>query len=166
MVVGSTAAAAWGVARTTRDVDLVAAIGPEDLEMVLGSLEGDDLYVNAGDARRAALDGGSFNVIHVTSGGKVDVFVSPPGDEFTQCRLARRINANVLGVSTWVATAEDVVLAKLRWRLRSRSATQWRDCVEIAEVQDLDRAYMFSWAASLGVTDDLEELFAFIDGVG
>lgn len=142
VVVGSTAAAAWGVARTTRDVDLVAAIGPEDLEAVLASLEGDDLYVNAGDARLAAAEGGSFNVIHTTSGGKVDVFVSPSGDEFTRTRLARRLGAEVLGVRTWVATAEDVVLAKLRWRLQSRSETQWRDCVEIAEVQDLDRAYM------------------------
>ena len=166
VVVGSTAAAAWGVARTTRDVDLVAAVGPEDLEVILASLDGEDLYVNSGDARRAALEGGSFNVIHVASGGKVDVFVSPPGDEFTQSRLRRRVRARVLGVLTWVATAEDVVLAKLKWRLESRSETQWRDCVEIAAVQDLDRLYMARWATSLGVNEDLGELFSFIDETG
>lgn len=117
-MVGSTAAAVWGVARTTRDVDLVAAIGPEDLERVLTSLRGDDLYVQANEGERA-------------------------------------------WVPTWVATAEDVVLAKLRWRLQSRSETQWRDCVETSTGPK-----MFSWASSLGVTDDLDELFAFIDQIG
>ncbi|MGF1600204.1 MAG: hypothetical protein ACFCVK_25430 [Acidimicrobiales bacterium] len=165
VVVGSVAAAAWGVARTTRDVDLVAAIGPADVEAVLGSLDGDELYVNSGDARRAAIDGGSFNVIHPASGGKVDVFVMPPDDPFTRARLARRLRATVLGVETWVDTAENVVLAKLSWRLQSRSETQWRDCVEIAAIEELDRGYMAEWAPSLGVSEDLAELFTLIDDI-
>ena len=150
----------------TRDVDLVAVIGSDDVEVLLRELEDDELYVNVGDATRAVTDGGSFNVIHAVSGGKVDVFVTEPGDDFTRSRLARRVSAEVFGIPTWVATPEDVVLAKLRWRLQSRSETQWRDCVEIAKVQDLDREYLRHWAPSLGVVDDLEELLAFIDAVG
>jgi hypothetical protein len=53
-----------------------------------------------------------------------------------------------------------VVLAKLRWRLDSRSEGQWRDCVEIAAVQRLDEPYLRVWADRLGVSDDLEELLA------
>lgn len=166
LVVGSTAAAAWGVARMTRDVDLVAVIGPNELGPVLAALSGDDLYVNQGDARRAVVGGGSFNVIHSQSGGKVDVFVSEPGDRFTQSRLSRRTRADVFDVSTWVASAEDVVLAKLRWRLQSRSETQWRDCVDIARVQSLDRDYLRRWAPVLAVTDDLDELLAAVDELG
>ena len=50
------------------------------------------------------------------------------------------------------------MLAKLRWRLESRSELQWRDCVEIAAINDLDVSYMHRWAAELGVQDDLAEL--------
>ena len=69
----------------------------------------------------------------------------------------------MFGVATWVATGEDVVLAKLRWRLESRSETQWRDCVEIARIQLLDRAYLRHWGSELGVSDDLDELLDVID---
>ncbi|MCY3584441.1 MAG: hypothetical protein F4Y76_00480 [Acidimicrobiales bacterium] len=90
----------------------------------------------------------------------VDVFAVLSEDAFTQSRIARRVRAEVLGISTWIATPEDVVLAKLRWRLESRSETQWRDCVEIAAINDLDVSYMHRWASALGIRDDLTELLA------
>lgn len=158
VVVGSTAAAGWGVARATRDVDVVAIMSVGDVHELLKALDREALYVPDDDAHRAALTGGSFNVLHTRSGGKVDVFVAQHSDEFTRSRLRRRVPADVLGVSSWIATAEDVILAKLRWRLVSRSEIQWRDCVEVAATQDLDRAYMWSWAAELGVAEDLAEL--------
>lgn len=165
VVVGSTAAAAWGVARTTRDVDLVAVLSEADLDRFLLTLDRRTLYVPDDDARDAARRGGSFNVLHPTSGGKVDVFVAAHDDAFTRSRLERRVRLDVFGVETWVATAEDVVLAKLRWRLRSRSEVQWRDCVEIAGSQLLDRAYLDRWAPELGIEDDLADLMAAIDEV-
>lgn len=55
------------------------------------------------------------------------------------------------------------MLAKLRWRLDSRWEMQWRDCVEIAASQDLDRIYLGRWAPGLGVVDDLGELLAAVD---
>ncbi len=157
-VVGSTAAGVWGVARMTRDVDLVAVIQTDQLGIVLDELSGPDLYVPTQQARRAAIEGGSFNVLHTTTGGKVDVFVAAAADDFTSSRLTRRVRQDVLGVNTWVATPEDVVLAKLRWRLESRSELQWRDCVEIASTNQLDRTYLQTWATVLGVEQDLGEL--------
>lgn len=158
IVVGSTAAAAWGVARMTRDVDLVVLLAPESGEAMIEALQNSGTYLPESDARQAVESGGSFNILHPQSGGKVDVFVVPVSDPFTQSRIARRVRANVLGVDAWVATPEDVVLAKLRWRLESRSQTQWRDCVEIAAINDLDLGYMRRWAAGLGVEEDLLEL--------
>ncbi|MEZ5381872.1 MAG: hypothetical protein R2754_08770 [Microthrixaceae bacterium] len=156
-IVGSTAAAAWGVVRPTRDVDLVALLSPgEMMDSFLDHLAGSDLYVPFAEARRAAQEGGSFNIIHAGSGGKVDVFVGR--DDFARERLSRRVGDEVLGITTWVATPEDVILAKLQCRLASRSEVQWRDCVEIAATQDLDLPYMRSWANRLGIDDDLQEL--------
>jgi hypothetical protein len=163
VVVGSTAAAAWGSARTTRDLDLVVMVGSHADEL-LERLSDPDLYVPV-DLARGALDGsGSFNVLHLTSGGKVDVFVADPADAFTRSRLSRRVRADVLGVPAWVATPEDVVLAKLRWRLDSRSEVQWRDCVEIAATNELDVDYLESWAGRLGVEADLSDLLSGVDG--
>jgi hypothetical protein len=158
VVVGSMAAARWGVARTTRDIDLVLVLDPLVVDDVLALLDRDDVYVPVADAREALAHGGSFNVLHTTTGGKIDLFVVAPNDEFERSRLERRVRADVLGLSSWVATAEDVVLAKLKWRLDSRSEVQWRDCVEIAAVQELDEAYLWRWAPVLGVVDDLADL--------
>ena len=159
ILVGSTAAATWGVARTTQDVDLVAMLSADQIEQLLTRLTNDQLYVPVAEARRSA-SGGSFNILHPASGGKVDVFVPPPGDAFTSSRMTRRIRAHVFGIATWVATPEDVVVAKLAWRRESRSEVQWRDCVEIVASNDLDREYMAHWAAALDVADDLEDLLA------
>lgn len=160
VVVGSTAAASWGVLRATRDVDLVAVVDAAASDRLLRALDRADLYVPRDDVIQAVRDGGAFNILHPRSGGKVDVFVKLPDDAFTRSRIDRRVRADVLGVPVWIATAEDVILAKLRWRLESRSEVQWRDCVEIAATQSLDREYLWSWAESLGVSDDLAELLA------
>ena len=63
-------------------------------------------------------------------------------------------------VNVGLSTPEDIVLAKLWWRLESRSEIQWRDCVEIAATQELDREYLLHWADVLGVVEDLEDLLA------
>ena len=163
VVVGSTAAAAWGVARATRDIDIVVMVSADQLEIVLGALLEAELYVPVDRAHEAAEVGGSFNVLDPDHGGKIDLFVTGPDDAFTSSRLARRIRADVFDVPCWVASAEDVVLAKLRWRLDSRSEVQWRDCVEIASTNELDAAYLRHWAQSLGVTEDLQDLLTATD---
>lgn len=158
VVVGSAAAVGWGVARTTRDVDLVVQLDSGAAETFLASLDFDDLYVPIDAARDALLHGGSFNVLHTMSGGKIDLFVVAPHDKFERSRLDRRVPADVFGLPSWIATAEDVILSKLRWGIESRSEVQWRDCVEIAAVQSLDLDYLWRWAPVLGVVDDLAEL--------
>jgi len=123
-------------------------------------LSDEDLYFPIDEARQAASMGGSFNVLHPDTGGKVDVFICKPDDLFEQMRFERRVRLNILGVTTWVATPEDVILAKLNWRITSRSDTQWRDCIEIAAIQPLDLDHLRFWANHLGVTEDLEDLLA------
>jgi hypothetical protein len=157
VVVGSTAAASWGVVRATRDVDLVTLMSSADAEKLFESF-GADLYVPLAFAREAVVAGKSFNVLHTSSGGKVDVFVSLSDDAFSASRFSRAVRSDVLGIPAWVASPEDIVLAKLRWRLVSRSEVQWRDCVEIVAIQPLDREYLWLWAPLLGVESDLQEL--------
>ena len=158
VVVGSTAASAWGVARSTRDIDVVAVITRETVDTFLRALGNNEIYVPVDEAKAATIKGGSFNVLHTTTGGKVDVFVCQTSDAFESSRLDRRVKLQVLGIDTWVSTPEDVVLSKLLWRLQTRSEVQWRDCVEVAATQKLDVKYLRIWATELGLSADLEEL--------
>ena len=63
-----------------------------------------------------------------------------------------------------VATAEDVVLSKLRWyRLGGEtSEQQWNDVLGVISVQRdrLDLAYLRDWAQYLKVDDLLEQVLA------
>ena len=158
VVVGSTAASAWGVARSTRDIDVVAVITSETVDAFLRALGNNEIYVPVEEAKDATIKGGSFNVLHNTTGGKVDVFVCLSSDAFESSRLDRRVKLTILGVDTWVATPEDVVLSKLLWRAQTRSEVQWRDCIEVAASQKLDTIYLRSWAERLGITPDIEKL--------
>ena len=158
VVVGSTAASAWGVARSTRDIDVVAVITRETVDTFLRALGNNEIYVPVDEAKAATIKGGSFNVLHTTTGGKVDVFVCQTSDAFESSRLDRRVKLQVLGIDTWVSTPEDVVLSKLLWRVQTRSEVQWRDCVEVAATQKLDVKYLRIWATELGLSADLEEL--------
>ena len=85
--------------------------------------------------REAPTQRSSFNVIHLDSVFKVDIFL-PKTDEFAWAQLERRqlrrISADTKD-AVYVATAEDTVLAKLRWyRLGNEvSGTQWNDVVGI-----------------------------------
>jgi hypothetical protein len=66
-----------------------------------------------------------------------------------------------LASTIYLATPEDTILAKLEWyRLGDEvSDRQWRDILGVLAVQGdrLDLAYMRQWAATLGVSDLLEQ---------
>ena len=55
---------------------------------------------------------------------------------------------------------KDIILNKLRWRLRSQSEKQWRDVMGILKVQGerLDFEYLWEWAGKLGLSDELERV--------
>jgi hypothetical protein len=150
VVVGSTAAATWGVLRATRDVDLVAIVDTAAAESLLTNVDREDLYVPREDLIDAMRDGGTFNVLHPRSGGEVNVSCNVPTTASLRRAWTVGSAPDVLGVPVWIATAEDLILAKLHWRLDSRSEVQWRDCLEIVATQPLDRSYLGAWAERLG----------------
>ena len=106
----------------------------------------------------------SFNLIHLSTLFKIDVFL-PKGRSFDD----RQFNNRALYVvaqnperTAYVASAEDTILAKLEWyRLGNEvSERQWRDVAGILKVQDkrLDLEYLRKIAKELGVLDLLNQL--------
>ncbi len=162
LVVGSVAGVRWGLRRTTVDIDLLIHVAPERSEDLFARVLADGLYLPIDSARRAIADGGSFNVLDPDTTGKIDLFLGDPNDAFTAMRMDARVTAPILGRNVYVDSAENLILSKLSWRASSLSEVQWRDCFEIAAINDLDVDHLREWAAKLGIADDVERLLASI----
>jgi hypothetical protein len=162
VVGGSVASSAHGVPRSTNDIDLVAALSLEEVDDFVNSVAR-DFYVDEEAVRDAIRSRESFNLIHLASMFKVDVFV-PADDPISQSQLKRRVQLNLAGsrgMTLPVLSAEDVILQKLRWyELGNRtSERQWSDVVGVLKTQStaLDISFVREMAtmADLGGLLDL-----------
>ncbi len=162
-IAGSVASSAYGHVRTTLDVDLVADFLPQHVGPLVGALEG-DYYVSLPAIHEALARRSCFNLIHLATMFKVDVFVAGqrPYDRLAFERIRPGlIDDDDPATRVSFASPEDVILGKLEWyRLGDEvSDTQWRDVLGVMRVQGelLDREYLRHWAAQLGVADLLEK---------
>jgi len=160
---GSIASSAYGFSRATIDADLIADLGPDHVVPLVGALE-PVYYVSASAIAEAISRKSCFNLIHLPTSFKVDVFAvkNRPYDRAAIRRIRKDSLAEELpSVEFFLASPEDVVLSKLEWfRLGEEVAEQqWRDVIGVLKVQanSLDREYLANWAAELEIADLLEK---------
>ena len=158
---GSIASAYHGEPRSTIDVDLIADL-PASAASRLVHVLGEDFYADASMMIQAITSRTSFNLIHLPTMYKIDVFIPKhrPFDKSVRQRVVQAAAFDGDDRTYQFASIEDTVLTKLEsYRAGGEtSERQWRDVVGVMQVQLhlLDQAYLEKWAAELGVSDLLQ----------
>ncbi len=158
LIGGSVASSVFGEPRQTVDAGLVARLLGRHAEPLVQQLAG-EFYADLPAILAAIQKQSSFNLIHLETMTKVDVFVSWRS-AFGQSQFSRRQKKTVgqfPPLELYFASAEDTVLAKLEWYRKGGEVSdrQWRDLLGVLKVQAgaLDRKYLEQWAVDLGVAD-------------
>jgi hypothetical protein len=125
LIGGSFASTAYGPVRTTQDADIVAKMDLGHVRHFVQAL-GDDFYADEMMIQEAIRRNTSFNLIHLPTMFKVDIFI-PKARPFDEQQLSRR----------------------LKRVIDEESGRK-------AYFASLDMAYLRTWAASLRVSNLLE----------
>lgn len=157
---GSLASSLWGRARATLDVDLVAQLSADQARPLCAAL-GNNYYVDEGAVRQAIAQGQAFNLIHLATMIKLDIFVLK-AEPFDAAAFQRSSKAPLGKLPEVVfCTAEDMILRKLDWYRAAggTSERQWSDVLGLLQVQAgaLDWDYLNTWAGELGLSELLQK---------
>ena len=154
---GSLASSAFGIPRATMDIDIVADIKHEDIPLLQEYLK-KEFYADMDMIREAVRRKSSFNIIHLESLYKVDIFILQE-HPFDLQALARRVQKKVSEDNSqepFFTTPEDIILNKLKWYKDGGgvSERQWNDILGVLKVQgkNLDMLYLSEWAEKLNLS--------------
>jgi hypothetical protein len=163
MAVGAIAAGAYGVPRSTRDVDLLVSIEiPANVAALISRLSEFVTF----DAQ-VSFDTLTWGKRHVgvsrsSPPFKVELFETFD-DPFVRSEFSRRqrVFVPVLQCETWLPTPEDVVVQKLRWG-RNKDLDDARDVLAVQGPETLDMGYVERWCGQHGTLDRLKTA---LDGI-
>jgi len=161
MAVGAIAAGAYGIPRSTRDVDLLVLIElPGAVDALIKAL---DEWVEFDP--QFAFDTITWGRRHVGMTRrmppiKVELFETFD-DPFVASEFARRhqVYVPIIQRATWQPTAEYVIVQKLRWG-RNKDLDDARDVLAVQVPESLDMKYIETWCAAHGTTERLENALA------
>jgi hypothetical protein len=157
LVGGALASSLHGIPRSTQDVDFVADLCLEHVE-ALSASAGTAFHADWAMIEEAVRRRRSFNLLHLATSFKVDVFV-PAHDAPHRSEMGRRqriVVREAPRAELWVASPEDVVPQELhRYRLGEEvSERQWLDALGVLQVRTrFDRAHVDRWAEATGLAE-------------
>jgi hypothetical protein len=154
MVTGSLVSSVHGIPRATQDIDVVIEPTREQLSTLMKYFGEPTYDSDKDDALNALRRRSMFSVIDRRGIWKID-FIVRKERPFSRREFGRRQKVDILGVSLYAATPEDILLAKLEWAKLGESERQIRDAAGIIQIQGagLDVGYVERWVAALEVQD-------------
>ncbi|MFO0943309.1 MAG: hypothetical protein U0930_21450 [Pirellulales bacterium] len=160
---GSVASSFHGALRSTMDVDLNCELRDAQVSQFL-ELIGTDYYASETTIRDAIRRKSCFNLIHLPTSFKVDLFISRERQFDLQVISRAKLAAigNGSSIKVPIASVEDVVILKLEWyRVGGEvSERQWNDVSRLMKLlgNSADFDYLKQASLSVGVADLLERL--------
>ena len=157
MLTGSFASSFHGVPRATQDIDIVISPAPDQLRALVRLLPDSEYYVDEEAALDAQRRQSQFNVIDFATGWKIDLIIRK-SRPFSREEFDRRSLVEFEGMRLAIATAEDVLIAKLEWAKLSDSQRQIEDTAGILRIRgsELDREYIHKWVRQLNLLEQWE----------
>jgi hypothetical protein len=155
LVTGSVAAMAYGEPRLTNDVDIVAIVEETHIPGLLAEFPSAEYYIDEDMIKEAIHNLGQFNIIHPTSGLKVDVIIKrDTAFDESRFRRIRKIQPAPAYKADF-ASPEDVIVKKMEFYKESGHEKHLRDITGILKVSGdtVDRAYISQWVERLGLVD-------------
>jgi hypothetical protein len=153
MLTGSFASAYHGAPRSTQDIDFVIQATPEQLKALVQVLPETQYYVDLTGALEAHRRQSMFNVIDLDSGWKIDCMLRK-SRPFSVEEFSRRHRVILHGVSIFITSIEDLIVAKLEWSRLAQSQRQIEDVAAILRVRfgAMDRGYTQKWIEQLDLS--------------
>ena len=159
------ASSAYGTPRSTMDVDMVSDLRADHVRSLVKMLDASH-YIDENMVLDAIERRSSFNIIHIETMLKIDIFVSkntPYDIEAFKRRRKDSIDEDMKSLTFYLVSPEDIILNKLQWyRLGGGvSDRQWNDVLGVLQVQkkSLDENYLRYWASELNIEDLLDQAF-------
>jgi hypothetical protein len=154
MLTGSFASVFYGSPRSTQDIDIVIGVNATQLRVFLDSLSGGEYYLESETALEALRRESLFNIIDLKTSWKIDIIIRK-SRAFSREEFSRRRHVDMEGVSLFVASAEDMIVAKLEWAKLGESQRQIEDAAGILKMRgdSLDYPYLDKWVRELGLAE-------------
>ena len=130
---------------------------PASLPGLTDLLSSAGYYVSLAAAKEASAHEGQFNAIDPESGWKVD-FILRKNRPFSISEFERRTRVSALGLELYMATREDLVVAKLEWARKGESELQLRDVRAILSTAGpgFEWDYVDRWVGELALEEQWE----------
>ena len=154
MLTGSLAMNYYAQPRMTRDIDVVIAISPGDVDRV-ASLFRPEYYVSEENIRESLAHESIFNLIHQESVIKVDCIIRK-SSEYRKTEFERRQKISILDFTTFIVSKEDLIISKLSWSKDSHSEIQLGDVRNLLGT-GYDAEYLARWTRKLELVNLLNE---------
>ncbi len=159
-ITGAVAGIAYGEPRLTNDIDIVADIREDQVPELRNCFPEGEYYFDSDAALTAIRQQSQFNIIHPSSGFKIDIMI-PTKHPFDRSRFARvrKMKTDSTQEANF-ASPEDVILKKMEYFREGRSEKHFRDIMGILKISGdfIDFDYLARWARDLG----LDEIWAMI----
>jgi len=162
---GSIASSIYGMARATMDVDIVANISFHHIPEFKQYLE-NDYYIDEDMIKEAIRNKSSFNLIHLETILKIDVFIYKD-DLYQRNAIQRKVKDTIeednCETIFYFSSPEDIIINKLRWYKMGGKVSdrQWLDVIGVIKVQGdlLDKSYLKNWSQKLEILELLNKAF-------